>query len=176
MLHMKVVERINSESSHDKEKYLFVYFFNFVSIWDDQCSLNFSWSSFQIVCKSNPYAVHLKLIQCCMPVITQYKWKEKKYGLPNPSPGPVIFSLNSVGCLWMINNIGCLLSKVRVLRNTRPALYFYWEKPLCIFVIQLYLNFVFEYTPVFISYLSRYCKSRLRVSNYEAVVNYSHWV
>ena len=36
-------------------------------------------SPFQVVCKSNPYAAHLKLTQCCMPVITQEKWKGKKY-------------------------------------------------------------------------------------------------
>ena len=43
----KLLNRVNPKSSHHKEKTLFFYFFNFVSIWDDGCSLNLLWSSFR---------------------------------------------------------------------------------------------------------------------------------
>ena len=39
MLYMKVVKRVKPKSSHHKEK-TFFYFFKFVSLWDDGCSLN----------------------------------------------------------------------------------------------------------------------------------------
>ena len=35
------------------------------------CSLNLLWKSFHGVCKSNHYALHLKLIQCCMSIKSQ---------------------------------------------------------------------------------------------------------
>lgn len=42
-----------------KEK-LFFCFFNFVSMWDDRCSLKSLWSSFHGICKLNHYAIRLK--------------------------------------------------------------------------------------------------------------------
>ena len=69
MLYMKV-KTVNSNSSHHKGKYIFC-FFKFLSIWDDKCLLNLLWESFHGVCKSNHYAVHLKLVQCCMSIISQ---------------------------------------------------------------------------------------------------------
>ena len=39
MLYMKVVKRVNPKSSHHKENFFF-YFFNFMSIGNDGCSLN----------------------------------------------------------------------------------------------------------------------------------------
>ena len=59
LLCMKAVKGVNPESSpHKKKKF---YFFNFVFIWDDRCSLTLVWSSFHDVCKSNHYAVWLNL-------------------------------------------------------------------------------------------------------------------
>lgn len=54
----------NPKSSHDKENF---FLFNFVSKGDDGCSLAiiFSYVS-QIM-----YAVQLKLVQCCMSILTQ---------------------------------------------------------------------------------------------------------
>ena len=60
--------RVNPKGPHHE---IFFYFFNFVSIYDDGCSLNLSRQSFHDVCKSNHYAVYLKLIQCCMSIISQ---------------------------------------------------------------------------------------------------------
>ena len=57
MFYMKVVKRGNPKSSHLKENSFF-YFFNFVSIRDNGCSLNKLWSSFHDVCKSHHFAVH----------------------------------------------------------------------------------------------------------------------
>ena len=50
---------------------IFFYFFNFVPICDDGCSLNLLWSSFHDVCKSNHHAICLKFIECCMSIISQ---------------------------------------------------------------------------------------------------------
>lgn len=58
MLYMKV----NPRSSYCKEKRFFFYFFNFISLRLDGCSLNL-WQSFHDIVKSNHYAVHLKLAQ-----------------------------------------------------------------------------------------------------------------
>ena len=41
MLYMKIVKKVNPKSSRHKEKEYFFYFFNFVSIWDDRCSLTY---------------------------------------------------------------------------------------------------------------------------------------
>ena len=68
MLYMKVMIA-NPESSPHKEKSLFS--FSFLSIWDDRYSLSLLWYSFHDVCKSNHYAIHLKLIKCYMSVISQ---------------------------------------------------------------------------------------------------------
>ena len=43
-------------------------FFPFESMLDDGCSLNLWWLSCHGVCKSNYYAVHLKLMQCCLSI------------------------------------------------------------------------------------------------------------
>ena len=55
---MKVVKTVNPEFLSQGKH--FFYFFNFVTIWGDRCSLNLLWSSFHDVCKSNHYAGHLK--------------------------------------------------------------------------------------------------------------------
>lgn len=55
MLYMRVVKRVNPKSSHQKEKMF----------------TNLLWPLFHDVCKSNHYAVHLKLTQCCMSIISQ---------------------------------------------------------------------------------------------------------
>ena len=39
MLYLKVVKTVNPKSSQNKENFFF-YFFNFVFIRDDRCSLN----------------------------------------------------------------------------------------------------------------------------------------
>ena len=68
---MKVVNRVNPKCSHEEEKFFF-YFFNlyiYIYIYDGK-SLNL-WQSFHDVFKSNPYVVHLKLIQCCMSITSQ---------------------------------------------------------------------------------------------------------
>ena len=69
MVYMKAVQRVNPKSSHHKKKDFF-YFFYFISIGDDGCSLKLL-SSFHDVYKSNHYTVHLKLIQCCMSIISR---------------------------------------------------------------------------------------------------------
>ena len=70
MLYMKVMIA-NPESSFHKEKSSFFFFFSFISIWDDGYSLSLLWYSFHDVCKSNHYAIHLKLIKCYMSIISQ---------------------------------------------------------------------------------------------------------
>ena len=42
MLYM-IVKRANPKSSYYKEKIIFFYFFNFVSVWEEGCSLNILW-------------------------------------------------------------------------------------------------------------------------------------
>ena len=54
MLYMKLVKRVNIKCSHHMEKF---FSSNFVSIWDDEYSLNLLWSSFLDVYKSNYYTV-----------------------------------------------------------------------------------------------------------------------
>ena len=44
----------------------------FMSVWDDGCSFCLSWLSGHKVCKSNYYAVQLKLMKCCMSIVIQY--------------------------------------------------------------------------------------------------------
>ena len=73
---MRVVKSINPKSSQHKEKFFFC-FFNSVSVWDDECSLNLLWESLYDACESNHYAVHPKLIQCCMSITSPQNWKEK---------------------------------------------------------------------------------------------------
>ena len=58
MLHMKVVKGVNPKSSHHRGKYFF-YLFNFVSVWDDECSLNLCDSHFMM------YVVNQS--SCCVP-------------------------------------------------------------------------------------------------------------
>ena len=41
-------------------------------------SLNLLWPSFLSVSKSDHYAIHLKLVKCCMSIISQYNWREKE--------------------------------------------------------------------------------------------------
>ena len=56
--------------------------FNFVSIWEDGCSLNLS---FPDVCKSNCDVVHLKLIQWFWSVTSRWDWKKKNNMMINLS-------------------------------------------------------------------------------------------
>ena len=44
----------------------------FMSIWEAGCLLCLSRSSGHKVCRSNCYAIHLKLIKCCMSAVTWY--------------------------------------------------------------------------------------------------------
>ena len=49
---------------------------SWTDIWDDKCSLNLLWQSFNFkyiknIFKSNHYVVHLKHLQCCMTNISQ---------------------------------------------------------------------------------------------------------
>ena len=56
MLYIKLVKRVNIKCSHHMENF---FPSNFVSIWDDEYSLNLLWSSFLDVYKSNYYTVQL---------------------------------------------------------------------------------------------------------------------
>ena len=60
MLYMQVVKRENSEFSSQEESICF-FFFSFLSIWYDGCSLNLLYKSFHEVYKSNHFVVHFKL-------------------------------------------------------------------------------------------------------------------
>ena len=69
MLYTKAVKRVNPKSSHHQKKVFFRFFLNF---GDAGCSLNLLWQPFHDACKSNHYAVHLKLIiHCYMSIISQ---------------------------------------------------------------------------------------------------------
>ena len=43
--------------------------------------LNLLWYSFYDLCTSNSYAVHLKLTQYCVSIISQWNWKKMSYSL-----------------------------------------------------------------------------------------------
>ena len=58
MLIVKVVKRINSESSHHREKYFSLFLLHEMLNCDNLLIM--------CVCKANHYAVHLKLTQLCM--------------------------------------------------------------------------------------------------------------
>ena len=61
-LYLKVVKTVDPKSSHHKErKILYLY---------EIMTLNYCGNYFMI-CKSNYYAVHLKLTQYCMSIICQ---------------------------------------------------------------------------------------------------------
>ena len=77
---VKLLKSVYPESSHQKGN-IFSNFFNVLSIWDDRYSLNFLWKLFPDVCRTNPYALCLKLIQCCITIIAQWNWK-KKFWMP----------------------------------------------------------------------------------------------
>ena len=68
-------KRVNPKSFHHKEDF-FLYFFTFVSLRDNGCSLNLLWSSFHDVCESNFCAVCLKLTVLCVYYIS-IKLEEK---------------------------------------------------------------------------------------------------
>ena len=75
MLHMRVVTRLNPKSSHHTEKILLCYFFNFISIWDDECSLHLLWSSFHDISQTimlytlNSYSTQsLSCVRLCDPM------------------------------------------------------------------------------------------------------------
>ena len=67
---MKVVKSKSEEFSSQGKKPFF-YFFNFISLRDDGCSLNFLQSLFHDACKSNHHAVYLKFTQDYMSIIFQ---------------------------------------------------------------------------------------------------------
>lgn len=77
MLCTKFVTRVNSKSSHQKERYVF-YLFNFLSVGDNGWSVNLLSSSFYDVFKLTRYAEHLKLIQSFMSTRSQIKLEEKE--------------------------------------------------------------------------------------------------
>ena len=52
--------RVDPNSSQHEDTY-FSYFFSFVSLWDDGCSLNLLGSALHDACRSHHYAVHLTL-------------------------------------------------------------------------------------------------------------------
>lgn len=54
-VYTQVVNRVNLKSSHHIQSFL--YFFNFIAIWDDGCLLNLLGKSSHDACKSNHYAV-----------------------------------------------------------------------------------------------------------------------
>ena len=100
MLHMKVVKRVNPKSSHHKEKILLCYFFNFVSIWDDECPLNVLWSSFHDISQTimlytlNSYSAQsLSCVRLCDPMGHQtalsmaFPRQEYSSGSPCPPSG-----------------------------------------------------------------------------------------
>lgn len=68
MFNMQKFLRVIPKSPHDRKKIFFFYVFTFVLIQDDGYSLNLLWSSFHDIFK---YAVHLKLTQCYMLIISQ---------------------------------------------------------------------------------------------------------
>ena len=82
---MKTVKRVNLKGSHHKKKNFFLVYLK-ISIWDDGCSLNILWSSFDDVSKLS-YVVLLRLTQHCMPIISiklkiyvsHLTFKNKKY-------------------------------------------------------------------------------------------------
>ena len=66
MLYMKIIKRLNpNKSSHHMEE-IFFCFFNFVSTWDEGCSLKLLWQSLHELCKSNlmPYALNTYSAVC----------------------------------------------------------------------------------------------------------------
>ena len=48
------------------------FLLDIIALWDDRYSLNLMWESF------HDYVSHLKLIQCCMSIISQLNWEKKK--------------------------------------------------------------------------------------------------
>ena len=82
----EIVKKANPINSHHKQRniYIYIYFFfffyflNVASVWSGDYSLNLLWSSVHDVCESNHYAAHLKLIQCCMLITSQWNREKKK--------------------------------------------------------------------------------------------------
>ena len=60
MLYMKVVKRVNPKSSNRKEKYFSISLISY--LYEIIMSLKLLQQSFHDVCKSNHFAVHLKLV------------------------------------------------------------------------------------------------------------------
>ena len=72
----KLLKRVNpKKSSHHKEKFYF-YFFNFISVWYDGCSLNILWYSFHDIHFIMLYTLNLYSAVCQL--IAQWNWKERK--------------------------------------------------------------------------------------------------
>ena len=72
----KLLKRVNpKKSSHHKENFYF-YFFNFISVWNDGCSLNILWYSFHDIHFIMLYTLNLYSAVCQL--IAQWNWKERK--------------------------------------------------------------------------------------------------
>ena len=75
MLYMKVVKNKSSEKILNPKENLFsvslICVYEMMGVHWASCSNHFTCVSQTI------YAVHLKLIQCCMSIISQWNWKKK---------------------------------------------------------------------------------------------------
>ena len=59
------------ESNSSNHKKVFFYLFNFVSIWDDECSLNLLFHSNHFMMYASNYILHLKITQYYMSITSQ---------------------------------------------------------------------------------------------------------